>query len=225
MTYFAAMQKSSFTPPLHFPSSLSPICLELTSQFDLIPDDRQSILRGLIDQIIEAKQQRIPVKIIVICTHNSRRSHIGQLWLQTAALWYQVDEVTTFSGGTEATAFNHRSVKALQEVGFPIEQKSSGENPIYHCLLHPEDQAVDLYSKKFDAPANPQKDFLAILVCNEAAEACPYVPGAKARLPISFTDPKAFDDQPEESQAYLEKVKEIGREFLWVFQEVRAGLQ
>ncbi len=219
------MQNLNFSPPLLFPDSLRPICLELTSQFARIPEARKVILRGLIDQIIETKRQALPVKITVICTHNSRRSHIGQLWLQTAALWYQIAEVSTFSGGTEATAFNHRSVKALREVGFPLEQKSSGENPVYHCLLRPEEeQAMDLFSKKFDAPINPQKDFLAILVCHEAAEACPYVPGAKARLQISYTDPKAFDDQAEEAQAYLEKVKEIGREFLWVFQQISLGL-
>ena len=55
---------------------------------------------------------------IVICTHNSRRSHLGQLWLAIGADFFELPQLETFSGGTEATAFNPRAVAALHRVGF-----------------------------------------------------------------------------------------------------------
>ena len=55
-----------------------------------------------------------PVKLTFICTHNSRRSHLGQIWAQKAALHHGLSFIQTFSGGTETTAFNPRAVAALR---------------------------------------------------------------------------------------------------------------
>ena len=47
-----------------------------------------------------------PIQLMFVCTHNSRRSHISQQRAQASAAYLNVDNVQTFSGGTEATAFN-----------------------------------------------------------------------------------------------------------------------
>lgn len=207
--------------PPSLPSALVATLEKWILQFDQISTDRRQILAPLVSYILRQKQAGESIRIIVICTHNSRRSHIGQLCLEVAAKWYGLENITTFSGGTEATAFNHRAVKALWEAGFPLVQKTKGENPIYRCDLGQSDApGRSLFSKKFDSPPNPVQNFIAIMVCEEAAEACPIVRGAAARFSIPFEDPKKKDGQPGEAAAYAERIEQIGREFFWVIQQV-----
>ena len=66
--------------------------------------DRKTLLDDLTDYVITQTAAGSPVRLIFICTHNSRRSHMAQLWAQTAAAYHGVAAIETFSGGTEATA-------------------------------------------------------------------------------------------------------------------------
>jgi len=197
-------------------SSLENYCKVLISEFDEIPKDRQELLKTLGAYIAEKARQKKAIKFVVICTHNSRRSHIGQLWLQAAAQWYGVSNMDTFSGGTEATAFNKSAIAALQRIGFEIEQEKEGGNPIYWATIHiKEPLSKTLFSKTFDSSPNPKKDFAAIMVCSEADAGCPFVPGADARFAIPFEDPKQFDGMENEAEEYDKSVRQIGREFFF----------
>lgn len=206
-----------------FPEKLAAYCRALAMEFDEIPPQRRNILEKLSEYVVHKRQTGDPVRIIVICTHNSRRSHIGQLWLQAAAAWYGIGEVQTFSGGTEATAFNFRSVAALREAGFPLEQISEGKNPRYRLML-PGSEGVMLFSKKFDEAPNPRMTFAAVMVCTDADEGCPFVPGADGRFSIPYEDPKHFDETPLEASAYDERVRQIGREMFYVMQHANKQL-
>ena len=80
---------------------------------------------------IRAKQEKNQTcEIIFICTHNSRRSHLAQIWAQTAAENFALKNMITYSGGTEATAFNPRAVAAMERAGFNIDSTGS-KNPEY----------------------------------------------------------------------------------------------
>ncbi len=188
---------------------------KLNAESELIPSERRTQLDALRDYIYTEKAANKTVQITVICTHNSRRSHIGQLWLEAAARYQGWQGFESYSGGTEATAFNPQAVAALQQLGFPIQQITEGNNPIYHCQWDPKHPARDLFSKKYSSFPNPQKDFAAILVCEEAAEACPIVSGAKSRFPIAYQDPKRYDGQPDAARYYLDCARQIGREMLY----------
>src|SRR5690606_1262125 len=62
----------------------------LVGSFDSIADDRKKQLKKLA-LFVETKQSSgEPAEIIYICTHNSRRSHLSQLWAATAAAYYGV---------------------------------------------------------------------------------------------------------------------------------------
>jgi arsenate reductase len=73
------------------------------------------------------------------------------------------------------------------------------------------------FSKTFDDPFNPDKNFAAIMTCSDADENCPFVPGTEFRLALTYKDPKEADDSPEEASRYDERVRQIGREILYVF--------
>lgn len=165
--------------------------------------------------------------ILAVCTSNSRRSQFTQVWLKTAATYYGFDNVNTFSGGTEATKCNERTVKALQRVGFIIEAvpantktgnepSSTSENPVYHVTYSKKKTAITLFSKKYNNTYNPQTDFCAIMVCSEADKSCPHVDGASYRVGLPYEDPKKADGTPEEETRYDERCRQIAREMFFV---------
>lgn len=189
--------------------------------FDQIPDTRKEELAALAHFVQEQVKAGKEAKLIFICTHNSRRSHISQIWAQAAAAYYGIPGVKTFSGGTEATAFNPRAVKAMQDAGFRILVKEEGTNPVYAVHYAQEAQPLEIWSKAYDDAANPTEAFAAIMTCSHADEHCPIIPGAQERFPIRYEDPKAFDDSPLEAQKYGERTLQIAREMLYAFSCVK----
>lgn len=193
----------------------------LTGEFDLISGERRQLLRQLTHFVKSRHEAGNVASINFICTHNSRRSLISQIWAQTAAYYYNIDKVACFSGGTEATAFNPRAVDAMKRVGFQIETKKNGDNPIYEVAFSQSAGTITSFSKKYDDPFNHNEDFAAVMTCSHADENCPLIPGASSRIALTYEDPKAFDGTAQESAMYLERVYQIGREILFAFSIVK----
>ncbi len=203
-------------------STLSSKVEQLTKEFDEIPTERKETLKEL-TQFVQGKidaHQKIYLNFI--CTHNSRRSHLSQLWAQAAAHYYGIENVFCYSGGTEATAFNPRAVKAMQDAGFSISKTKEGENPVYEVRYAKDAEPVIAFSKKYDDPFNHNKDFAAIMTCSHADENCPLVLGASGRIALTYDDPKEFDETPQETAKYAERVHQIGREIFYSFSQVKA---
>ena len=159
-----------------------------------------------------------------ICTHNSRRSHLGQIWLQMAAAYYEIDLVKAYSGGTEETAFNSRAVAALQRAGFAVEG-GIGANPRYEISSSLGNLHLVSFSKKYDHLKNPKKDFCAVLTCSEADEACPVIFGADLRVKLLYEDPKSADGTDYERTAYDERCFQIATEMFYVMKQVLTELR
>jgi arsenate reductase (thioredoxin) len=199
---------------------LTPYVQELEQEFDQIPAERKQLLARLADYTRSKRAAGQAAQFNFICTHNSRRSHLSQIWAQAAAAYYDIDGVYCYSGGTEATAFNPRAIKAMQEAGFRITPLGPGDNPRY-AVHYAEDAApLQAWSKRFDDAANPSSGFCAVMTCSDADENCPLVPGVELRLPVTYDDPKNFDGTPQEAQKYSERVGQIGREMLYAFSRV-----
>jgi arsenate reductase len=193
---------------------------QLTKAFDEIPDDRKERLLQLTAFIQQKVLAGKTVNLNFICTHNSRRSHMAQLWAQAASLYYGLRGIRCFSGGTEATAFNPRAVNAMEDMGFRIEKKSAADNPVYEVHFSEDAAALKVFSKKYDAPVNPENDFAAIMTCSHADQNCPLVTGAVKRIAITYEDPKDSDGTPQEETVYTERALQIGREMLYAFSRV-----
>lgn len=183
-----------------------------------IPDERKRAL-GRVSAFVAAKRATGDVaEIVFICTHNSRRSQMGQLWAAAAAAHFKIDGVLAYSGGTEATAFNPRAVAAMRKAGFVIEN-SGGDNPRYQVTFDENGSVIECFSKRYSDPPNPASGFAAIMTCSDADEACPVVVGASLRVPIQYEDPKSADGKPEESDRYDERCLQIGTEMLYLFSQ------
>jgi arsenate reductase (thioredoxin) len=104
-------------------------------------------------------------RILFVCTHNSARSQMAEGMLRAWA----GDRFEVASAGTEAAGLRPEAVAVMGELGIDI----SGHQ-----------------SKTVERYAGQPWDWL-IPVCEDACEACPYVPGAKTVLRWSFDDPSA----------------------------------
>ena len=73
-------------------------------KIEIISEERKTVLQPLIDFIQLKKNNHKDIRLNFICTHNSRRSHLSQVWAQTMASYFNLKNVFCYSGGTEATA-------------------------------------------------------------------------------------------------------------------------
>lgn len=195
-----------------YPELYQYIVRRVIPSIDDIPRERRKLLDPIVRYLRSGGDQ---INLIFICTHNSRRSHFGQVWAQTAALFYGLEDIHTYSGGTEATAFNPRAVEALKRAGFEIEAKGEG-NPIYTIKFSDEEKGLVAFSKEYGHPSNPKRNFAAVMTCSEADTACPMVPGASGRFPLHYIDPKESDGKPNEAETYDDRCFQIAVEMFYV---------
>lgn len=195
---------------------------DLESEFNSIPSSRKEELKKVADYVVAKLGKDKTAKLNFICTHNSRRSHLAQIWTSVAASHYDIENIETYSGGTEATAFNPRAVAALERAGFKIENPG-GVNPKYKIQFDDNSEPMICFSKTFDDPANPDSNFAAIMTCSDADENCPIVPGAEFRKPITYRDPKESDGTDQEKAIYGERCKQIGSEMFYMMSLVKTN--
>ncbi|MCB0751639.1 MAG: protein-tyrosine-phosphatase [Ignavibacteriae bacterium] len=193
------------------------IVQNLIQDFDKISLERKQLLESFAEFISNKNEKDEEVNLIFICTHNSRRSQFAQVWAKTSAEYYGIKNINSFSGGTEATAFNPRAVNALRKIGFEINKNDENENPIYSIQYSEKLEPLKCFSKVYNNSFNPQNNFTAIMTCSDADENCPIVFGADERFPIRYEDPKKFDDTDLEEIKYDERCREIAREILFTF--------
>jgi arsenate reductase len=206
------------------PSTLFSEIEKLIKTLDIqtISEDRKIVLQPLVDFIQSKVSNQQDIRINFICTHNSRRSHLSQVWAQTMANYFNVKNVFCYSGGTEATALFPMAAETLKNSGFQIKTISKNENPVYSIKYSENAHPIIGFSKKLDDDFNPKSEFAAIMTCNSANEACPFVPGAEKRIPITFEDPKAFDNTPQQAEKYNERSLQIATELCYVFSKINA---
>lgn len=186
-----------------------------------IATERKQKLSALVDYIQRKVDDGIPIHINFICTHNSRRSHLSQIWAQTMAHQFGIENVTCYSGGTEATALFPMVAETLVNTGFEVKTLSGGNNPVYRIKFSENEHPVIGFSKRMDDDFNPKSDFAAIMTCSQADEGCPFVPGAEKRIPITYEDPKAFDGTSQQAEKYSERSKQIATEMFYVFSQIK----
>lgn len=196
---------------------------DFVSQLDTnaIPQERKQILDLLSGYIQEKVDKKKLIRLNFICTHNSRRSHLSQVWAQTMAHHFGVRNLSCYSGGTEATALFPVVATTLANTGFEVQMLSEGKNPVYAIKFAENEHPVICFSKTMDDTFNPTSDFAAIMTCSQADEGCPFVPGAEERIPITYDDPKAFDNTPQQAEKYSERSKQIASELFYVFSQIQ----
>ena len=186
-----------------------------------ISKERKQVLQSLVDYMKLKREANEAIRINFICTHNSRRSHLSQIWAQTMAAYYNIANVNCYSGGTEATALFPMVAKTLEGQGFKISKLSEDKNPVYSIKFSSNDPAVIGFSKTFSDAFNPQSAFAAIMTCSSADKGCPLVVGCDKRIAIMYEDPKVSDNMPQQAATYLERSLQIATEMKFVFSSLK----
>ena len=208
----------SITPPTLF----KPI-KKFINELDMltITNDRKTVLQPLTDYIQSKIDNNQKIRLNFICTHNSRRSHLSQVWAQAMANYFSIKNVVCYSGGTEATALFSLVAETLKNSGFEINTLSKNNNPVYSIKYSENEHPIIGFSKKLDSDFNPKSAFAAIMTCSQADGGCPFIAGAEKRIPITFEDPKAFDNTPLQAEKYLERSIQIATEMQYVFSQIK----
>ena len=189
-------------------------------EFEQIPPERKSRLEEVSLYVRKQIKAGEPVRLTFLCTHNSRRSQMAQIWGATAAAYYGIEGVEAFSGGMETTAFNPRAIAAIERAGLTVKQTQDGKNPHYAVQFQETAEPLVCFSKVYREAPNPQRDYCAVMVCSHADENCPTAIGCTLRVAIPFEDPKSADGTADEEQVYDERCRQIAREILYIFSRV-----
>ena len=193
-----------------------------TLNIQTISRERKEILQPLIDFIKIKSKENKEIRLNFICTHNSRRSHLSQVWAQTMASYFKITKVQCYSAGTEATAVFPMIIQTLQNSGFKINKQSEDDNPMYAISFSKDEPTIIGFSKTLDTDFNPKSKFAAIMTCSQADEECPIINGAEIRIPVPFKDPKAFDNTPQQVTKYKERSLQIATELFFVFSQINS---
>lgn len=188
---------------------------------EVITAERKEILQPLADYIQSKVNNQEQIRLNFICTHNSRRSHLAQVWVQTAAAYFNIKNVFCYSGGTEVTSMYPMIAKTLEKQGFKIKAISEENNPVYTIKYADNEYPVIAFSKAYYDDFNPDSEFAAIMTCSQADGGCPFISGAEKRIPITFEDPKEFDNTTQEAEKYEERSLQIATEMFYVFSQIK----
>jgi arsenate reductase len=186
-----------------------------------VSEERKEVLFPLVDYIQNKVKANQEIRLNFICTHNSRRSHLSQIWAQTMAFQFGIKNIFCYSGGTEATAMFPKVAETLTNQGFQIQKLSQEQNLVYAVKFDEDQHPIICFSKAYFDDFNPKSHFGAIMTCNNADEGCPMVFGAEARFPIKYDDPKAFDGTELMDEKYSERSLQIASEMYYVFSQIK----
>lgn len=184
-------------------------------------DSRYELLISIAQKITKELYDRKKLNLNFICTHNSRRSQMAQVWSYFATEYFGLDAISSFSGGTEVTAFHRNTVKTLQKSGFEFSVLDfSHQNPKYSISFHNSTKSILGFSKIFDNQIN-EYPYIAITTCDSADQNCPFIPDAIHRFHLPYTDPKISDRTEDQDSRYMDTNQQIAGETFIIFQEVK----
>lgn len=127
-----------------------------------------------------------PTRVLFMCTHNSARSQMAEGYLNALG----GDRFEAQSAGAEARGVHPLAIQAMAEEGINV-------------AMH-ESKTIDRFlAQPFD---------LVITVCDDAAEACPVLPGAGRRMHWSFPDPSKVTGDDDQRYAAFVRVRDAIRE-------------
>lgn len=127
------------------------------------------------------------MSVLFLCTHNSSRSQMAEGLLR--ARGGDGDGYMVYSAGTHPRGVHPLAVRALAEIGIDIGAMAGHR------------------AKSLDEFAGQPMD-LVVTVCDDAAEECPFFPGARRQEHWSFPDPSAATGTEEERLAVFRRVRD-----------------
>lgn len=199
-----------------------PKLLETIEYLKVIPisKEREKVLQPLVESIQKKVNKNEPIRLSFICTHNSRRSLLAQIWAKTIAEYLLIKNIECYSAGTITSALYPKIADVLEQQGFNIEKLTTTNNPIYFIKYQDNKMPIIAFSKDLNHFFNPKTEFIAVMTCSEADKGCPFIIGAEERISVTYQDPKISDSTTEQSKVYIQRSLQIASEMLYVFSKI-----
>jgi arsenate reductase len=143
-----------------------------------------------------------------------------QVWAQLAGWCFGVKNFQAYSAGGATSSLHPNTRDTLIRAGVQIKALTEGNNPLYKAEFSESFPSLFLFSKNLDYSELPKKNFGAVLVCVEDAEACPFIPTADVRIPLAYDDPKKFDNTDQMETAYDKCCRQIAAEMFYVMKTI-----
>lgn len=189
-----------------------------------VNEERQGILINISQHICSLYKPNDGCSILIVCTHNSRRSQLAEALWSMAAEFYEIPQLVVSSSGTEATAFHPNALDALRQFGAQADIASDGPNPTYRVSWRV-GMEKKMFSKKInDTLESAEASIGMVAVCSDAAENCPVILGADWKLSLPYLDPKHADNTPEAPLVYQATLETIAKEALFIMKNVKGQL-
>lgn len=198
---------------------LSNLKLQLASNTVVV--ERAKVLNSIATYVSEKLLEKKTVNLMFVCTHNSRRSQLAQIWAHIAKREFNLHGIASFSAGTESTAFHPNAVAALTSQGIELKKRTEGKNPIYSLIDQKGAIELEFWSKSIDDPTLPKSDLVAIMVCSDADQNCPFLPGSDQRFKLTYKDPKESDGREDSNEVYCDRSNQIALEMLYLMERIR----
>lgn len=183
-----------------------------------IDPKRKDQIQGIAETLKQQHSSR-PHQLIFVCTHNSRRSIFGQVWATVLANYYEIP-LESYSGGTEVTSINDNALTCLSHLGFVVQKTQKTGNPIVE-VRYGNSNIIRCFSKLYNDAENPSKNFFAVMLCEHAAENCPFIPNALKRFNLTYPDPKQFDGTPHQDGEYKKVALKVGQELSFLMRQLQ----
>lgn len=122
-------------------------------------------------------------KVLIICTGNACRSQMAEGWLRH----FGEGKIEVMSAGTIPGFVNPLAIQVMKEAGVDISTHRS---------------------KSVNEFVGKQLDYV-ITVCNDAREACPFIPGNHTTIHLPFEDPSFTKGTTEERLREFRRVRDI----------------
>jgi arsenate reductase len=140
------------------------------------------------------------MRVLFLCTHNSSRSQMAEGLLRARG----GARFEAMSAGTHPRAVHPLAIEVMREVGIDIGERAG----------HRAKSLDEFKGQAFD---------LVVTVCDEAAEECPFFPGARRQEHWGFSDPSAATGNKEERLAVFRAVRDAIAARIDAFLRASAG--
>ena len=194
---------------------------ELYPEYKEIPEERRFRLEAVADFILQNKSYHRLSEIIFIGTNQSTRSQMAQAWAYAAAYYYGLDDVKFFSGGLKPERISENTIEALERAGFIVYRIKEGGQNYYQVKYSFKVNPILLYPKEVDDRNNPPSEFMAVMVCPNAAQNLSVVKGTYNRLELTYYDPSGYDGLEEEKEEYDKICHQIALEMFYLFSRLK----
>jgi len=152
------------------------------------------------DTTAQQARQTQPLRVLFLCTHNSSRSQMAEGLLRARG----GSRYDVMSAGTQPRGIHSLAIAAMAELGIDISDAAGHRSKSMQEYVG---QSIDL----------------VVTVCDEAAEACPFFPGARRQEHWSFPDPSAATGTEQERLNVFRQVRDAIAARIDIFLEQRAA--